>query len=212
MAWSGTDRSPAPVREKRERESESGGQLSDVGGRTTAQRSDRHRSDVTTRHQTLIGMAVYPTSAIRPPTSRWYAIAFNFATRMAIGGWVPSNSAKNPSRFVRARPSGSAMHRCALPRLSRRRRGRVLDLLQRARQAAGFRVNCALMASARYSRLRLTPSASKRVTNGAMSQLRTHRTSTTMRSGLSRFPRGRPSPDPHAQAAAPHVAVPCHPT
>jgi len=40
------------------------------------------------------------------------------AIRLAIGGCDANRSAQNPSRSPAGRPSGSAMHRCAVPRLT----------------------------------------------------------------------------------------------
>ena len=59
-------------------------------------------------------------------------------------------------------------------------------------RADGFRVNWAAMASARYSRFRLTAKAINWVTIGATSQLTNHTTNTRMYTGPSLFDREPP--------------------
>ena len=100
------------------------------------------------------------------------------------------------------------MQRCAAPRLIARVGAPASSILPSAlANASGLRVNCALMASARYSRRRLTASASSCVTIGAISQESTHNASRIAMSGppplLRRPPptdtgvRPPPPPPPH---------------
>src|SRR3989442_1752030 len=102
-----------------------------------------------------------------------------------MGGCVASASANSPSWSVSRRPSGSAMQRCAAPRLMCVVGASAPSIFWRAlASASGLRVNWALMASARYSRLRLTPNASSWATIGARSQEMSHTTASTSRRGL----------------------------
>src|SRR2546430_8635125 len=103
-----------------------------------------------------------PGHATPPPSflSWAYPMPRRIAMRFAMGGWVASASAKRPSCPVRRRPSGSVMQRWAAPRLMAAVGATAPSIFWSApASASGLRVNCALMASARYSRLRLTATA-----------------------------------------------------
>ena len=82
------------------------------------------------------------------------------------------------------------MHRCAAPLLIDSVGAAADSIFWSAlASASGFRVNCALIASARYSRRRLTAIASSCVTSGAMIQEMTQRASRIASSGPASFPR-----------------------
>src|SRR6266480_2025751 len=136
------------------------------------------------------------------------------AMRLAMGGWVASASAKRPSRAVRRRPSGSVMQRWAAPRLMAVVGATAPSIFWRApASASGFRVNCALMASARYSRLRLTASARICVMIGARIHERIHTTSKMASSGPAPpfFPPPREPPPPPPPPPPPHPPPPPSP-
>ena len=80
------------------------------------------------------------------------------------------------------------MHRCAAPWVMARV-GAVaaFSFSSALASASGLRVNCTPLASARYSRLRLTAIARSRVTIGAITSVISQSTSTTSASGLLPF-------------------------
>src|SRR5256884_6236718 len=142
-----------------------------------------------------------PGHATPPPSflSWAYPIPRRMAMRFAMGGWVARASAKSPSCAVRRRPSGSAMQRRAAPRLMAAVGATAPSIFWSApASATGLRVNWALMASARYSRLRLTASARSCVMIGARIHEMIHTTS-RMRSSRPAppfFPPPREPPPP----------------
>src|SRR3989339_252292 len=75
--------------------------------------------------------------------------------RSRMGGWVAKRLATKPSLAVKLRSSGSAMHRCATPRLIDLVGAEDSSIFSRAlARAPGFLISSAPEASARYSRLR----------------------------------------------------------
>src|SRR6266566_1236641 len=128
-----------------------------------------------------------------------YPMPRKMAMRFAMGGWVASASAKRPSCAVRRRPNGSAMQRWAAPRLMAVVGASAPSIFWSALASeSGLRVNCALMASARYSRLRLTASARSCVMIGARIHERIHTASRMRSSGPAPpfFPPPREPPPP----------------
>ena len=92
------------------------------------------------------------------------------------------------------------MHRCAAPCVMLRVAVAEASRRSSARaSAAGFRVNCAPVASARYSRLRLTAMARSRVTTGAMSSVKIQSTKQQRPQRVSTL-----APAPSAPAARRH--------
>src|SRR5579885_278699 len=118
------------------------------------------------------------------------------AMPFAIGGGVANRSASGPSRAPRRRPRGSAMQRWAAPRLMWVVGALAFSIFWSAlAKARGLRVNCALIASARYSRLRLTANASTCAPSGATSHDTIHTATSTSNSGPPP-PFFRPPPPP----------------
>src|SRR5579885_931613 len=75
-------------------------------------------------------------------------------------------------------------------------------------KARGLRVNCALIASARYSRLRLTANASTCATSGATSHDTIHTATSTSNSGPPPPFFRPPPPPPPLSPPPPHPAPP----
>src|SRR5690349_23949750 len=127
-----------------------------------------------------------PSPPAPPPSffSWAYPMPRRIAIRLAMGGCVATRSANIPSCPVSRRPKGSAMQRCAAPRLMCVVGAAAFSIFWSAlARASGLRVNWALIASARYSRFRLTASARICAMIGARIHEMIHTTRRTMRSG-----------------------------
>src|SRR5437870_12706969 len=152
-----------------------------------------------------------PPSHATPPPSflSWaYPMPRRIAMRFAMGGWVASASAKRPSCAVRRRPSGSVMQRWAAPPLMAAVGATAPSIFWSApASASGLRVNWALMASARYSRLRLTATARSCVMIGARIHEMIHTTS-RMRSSRPAPPFFPPPREPPPQLPPPPPQLP----
>src|SRR5881409_3918126 len=146
------------------------------------------------------GVAAEPPPHVALPPSFFkaaYPMPRRIVIHLAIGGCVASRSARKPSWLVSRRPSGSAMQRCAAPCLMCVVGASAASILWSALASArGLRVNCAPIASARYSRFRLTARARSWEMIGARIQDTIHTTSRTATSGPRFFLPPRPPPPP----------------
>ena len=130
----------------------------------------------------------------------WYAIPCSRMIRWRIGGWEPKKSARNPSFDAISPGAGSTMQRCAGPAGDRLGGGGGRRPASPARLASaiGLRVSWAPVASARYSRFRLTAMASIRETTGATTSVSSQSTRMMIPSGLPPRPLPRRPAGPRA--------------